>query len=96
MLDEILRGSYFALILCGLSLFCLFSKLVPTYYFAAILAAWVLYSLYRVFALFVKRSSALPDDRSRGDVLAYWFGAIGSSVLAVLLWMLVVSQIKIF
>jgi hypothetical protein len=96
MPDEILRGSYFGLIVCGLSLFCLFSRLVPTYYFAVILAGWVLYSLYRVFALFVKQSRALPGGRSRRDALAYWLGAIGSSVLAVLLWMLVVSQIKIF
>lgn len=49
MFNDVLRGSRVAFIV-GVSLFCLYVKLVPAYYFAAVLAAWTLYSLYRVFA----------------------------------------------
>lgn len=57
MFEDVLRGSGVAFIVWALSRFWLYVGLVPPYYFAAVLAAWTLYSLYRVFAVFVKRFS---------------------------------------
>jgi hypothetical protein len=91
MFNEGLRGSIVAFIVLAFSVFCLYLKLVPTYYFAAVLAGWILYSLYRLLALFAKRSVI-----SGGNALAYWFGALGSSLLVPLLWMLIVARIKVF
>jgi hypothetical protein len=93
VLNELLRGSRVAFIVAALSLFCLYVRLVPPYYFAAVLAAWTPYSLYRVYALFVKRSVTAPTDHSRRNALAYWLGAVGSSLLAPLPWMLVVPHV---
>jgi hypothetical protein len=92
MFNDVLRGSRVAFIVWALSLFCLYVRLVPPYYFAAVLAAWTLYSLCRVSALFVKRSVTSSTDHSRRNALAYWLGAVGSSLLAPLPWMLVVSH----
>ena len=92
MFNDVLRGSRVAFIVWALSLFCLYVRLVPPYYFAAVLAAWTLYALYRVFALFVKRSVISSADYSSRNTLAYWLGAVGSSLLAPLLWMLAVSH----
>jgi len=95
MFNEVLRGSLVAFVVWALSVFCLYLRLVPTYYFAAILGAWMLYSLYRVSVLFAKRSVDSTDHSRRND-LAYWLGAVASSLLAPLLWILVVSRIKVF
>jgi len=96
LLNDVLRGSLVAFVVWALSLLCLYLRLVPTYYFAAILAGWMLYALYRVFAHFARRSAATSGDNPRREALGYWLGAVGSSVLAALLWMLVVTQIKVF
>ena len=96
MFKEMLRGSVFAFTVWTLSIFCLYRRLVPAYYFAAILGGWTLYSLYRLLKLFVKGSVTSYTEDSRRSDLAYWLGAVGSSLLAPLLWMLVVSQIKVF
>jgi len=96
MFNEVLRGSLVAFVVWALSVFCLYLRLVPTYYFAAVLGGWMLYSLYRVLVLFAKWSVTSPTGDSRRNDLAYWLGAVGSSMLAPLLWMLVVSRIKVF
>jgi hypothetical protein len=73
-----------------LSLFSLFERIVPTYYFAAALIVWALLSAYKLIAL---RARASSDEK---DHFAYWAGALGSSLFVPLLWMLVVSQIRPF
>lgn len=91
MFNDVLRGSLVGFIVCALSLLCLYR--VPAYYFAAVLAGWMLYSLYRVVALLAKRSVTSSTDHSRRNALAYWLGAVGSSLVAPLLWMLVVPHV---
>jgi len=95
MLNEILLGSWPALTICGLSIFCLYTRLVPTYYFAAALVLWLLYSGYRLFGLLTSRSRT-SETQPTGGGLAYWLGALGSSLIVPLIWMLVVSRIRVF
>jgi hypothetical protein len=95
MINEVIRGSFVAFIVWALSLVCLYIRLLPTYYFAAVLAVWMMYALYRVALLFTKRVTPM-EIHSRRDALAYWLGAVGSSLLAPPLWMLVVSRISVF
>jgi hypothetical protein len=96
MFNEIVRGSVVAFVLWALSLIGLYARLVPTYYFATALGAWMLYALYRVFLLFSKRSATSSPDHSRRDALAYWLAPVGSSLFVPLLWILIVSHIKVF
>lgn len=96
MLNQVIRGSYVAFAILALSIFCLFQRLIPTYYFAAALGLWILYSAFRFAVLVAKRFSQSFDGRSDKDTLVFWLAALGSSMLAPLLWMLVVSQIKVF
>jgi hypothetical protein len=66
-------------------------------FFAIALGVWTVYSTSRLSALLIaKRRRALPMEDSAKEGVSYWLGAIGSSVLAVLAWMLVVSQIRTF
>jgi len=95
MVNEILLGSWPALTICGLSIFCLYVRLVPTYYFAAALVLWLLYSAYRLFGLLTSRSRT-SETQPTGGSLAYWLGALGSSLIVPLIWMLVVSRIRVF
>lgn len=96
MINEILRGSLIAFVIWALSVFSLYKRLVPTYFFAAVLGAWFLYSAYRLLALIARRSATPGPDRLDKDAVAYWLGSVGSSLLAPLLWMLVVSHVSIF
>jgi len=93
MFNEVLRGSLAAFVICVLSVFSLYAKLIPPYYFAAVLAAWSLYSAHRLFGLVGRRFAATHTHRPDKDAIGYWLGAVGSSLVAPLLWMLVVSQI---
>lgn len=77
MINEILRGSLIAFVIWALSVFSLYRRLVPTYFFAAVLGAWLLYSAYRLFALIARRSATPPADRQDNDAVAYWLGAVG-------------------
>jgi hypothetical protein len=96
MVNEILRGSRVALIIWALSIVCLYERLIPTYYFAGALGVWLTYSLYKLFGGLSDRSGTLETRRSDKDATAYWLGAVTSSLLAPLLWMLIVSQIRVF
>ena len=95
MINEILRGSLIALVIWALSVFSLYRRLVPTYFFAAVLGTWFLYSACRLLALIARRATPSPDRLDK-DAVAYWLGAVGSSLLAPLLWMLVVSHVSKF
>ena len=90
MSKEFLRGSLVAFALLLLSLFSLFARIIPTYYFAAMLLAWTLLAAYKLIAF---RTRASSDEKEN---FAYWTGALVSSLLVPLLWMLVVSQIRVF
>jgi len=96
MFNEILRGSLIAFVIWASSVFCLYKRLVPTYYFAAVLGVWLLYSVYRLFALVARRSATPAWIAQDKDGVAYWLGAVGSSLLTPLLWMLVVSHVRVF
>ena len=93
MATEVLKGSLVAFAIVALSILCLFDMSVPQYCFAAVLAAWMLYSVYRICKLLAKRPVPLPADGSYGEALAFWLAALGSSLLAPLLWMLAVYEI---
>jgi hypothetical protein len=93
MATEVLKGSLVAFAIVVLSLVCGYGIILPAYYFAAALAAWMLYSVYRICKLLAKRPVPLPADGSYGEALAFWLAALGSSLLAPLLWMLAVYEI---
>ena len=71
MFNEILRGSLIAFVIWALSVFCLYNRLVPTYYFAAVLGAWFLYSAYRLFALTARRSATPAWIAQEKDAIDY-------------------------
>jgi len=96
MLNETLRGSLVAFMTWALSIFCLYKRLIPTYYFAIVLGMWLIYATHRLFRLLVNRYATPPTDDLDAHEVAYWLGAIGSSLAAPFLWMLIVSRIRVF
>jgi len=90
MFDGVLWGSLVAFGIWALSVFCLSLRQVPTYYFAAILGGCC---TLRIGVHSIAKRLVTSGDSRRND-LAYWLGAVGSSLLAPLL--LIVSCIKVF
>jgi hypothetical protein len=96
MLDEGILGSSVAFAILLLSLFCAFELRIPSFYFAIALALWILYSAYRLYDLVARQLTRTSISHVRNDALIYWLAATGSSFLAPLLWLLVMSHIKVF
>ena len=96
MFDEFIRGVLVASIILFLSIFCLYTRLVPGYYFAAVLLVWLLYSAYRLFLLFVNRKGSGAVEPVHGYAVAYWSGAVVSSLLAILFAVPVSFGVAIF
>jgi hypothetical protein len=91
VIGEALRASKIAFIICGLSIICLWLKFIPTYYFAAALGAWMLYSLYKSIILIKKQRIPASVGEKNKEGLSYWLGALGSSLLAALVWVVLVA-----
>jgi|SRR5580704_2036734 hypothetical protein len=98
---EVLRGSYVAFAICGLSLASsLFIRLIPPMYFVPVLVLWMIYAAYRLFAVVGKARHGQLADQSDRDRLIYWLAALASCFLAPLAWAIVValvtSQVRSF
>jgi len=92
MLIHALRGSLVAFALCFLSLVCLtlIHLMVPPIYFALALGVWAVYSAYRLLESFRSGTNDSNATRDRA-ALAYWSGALASSLVAPLIWVLMVG-----
>lgn len=93
VLDEVLRASKVAFIICSLSIVCLLVKLIPAYYFLGVLGAWTIYSAYRLLGLILSQPTAAPNGKRDKAGLSYWLGALGSSLLAALVWIVFVALV---
>jgi hypothetical protein len=96
VLNEVILGSAFPFVTLVLSIFSVHLRLVPGYYFAAARGIWAIYAVFRLFRLRKRQSVQLEDEESRREEIAYWAGALGSSLLAPLFWILFVLQIRVF
>ena len=93
MLDDMCRGSAVPWGLFALSVLGMWTRLLPPYYVAIALVGWMIYSGYRLSV--VARSRHLREGIERSE-LGYWLGSVIFCVIVPLVWVLIVSQIRIF